>query len=183
MTDQTADDLTEPDNPTAWALARHIADHPVSTIQAAFRYLNAPLTIEVREPASAAGQAPATDQTALRDHIAEALLTTRRTDYEGKADHRQHRYDARCALCAYDVDALANAVMAVLPAPTAQEPSIPSKADTASADESPHIYMTAIRQQAAYVHEFTKAGRMAEALEHVEAMERLLAVYRRAVRP
>ncbi|WP_055692866.1 hypothetical protein [Streptomyces prasinopilosus] len=70
MTDQTADDLTEPDNPAAWALARHIADHPVSTIQAAFRYLNAPLTIEVREPASSAGQAPVTDQTALRDRIA-----------------------------------------------------------------------------------------------------------------
>lgn len=50
----------------------------------------------------------------LRDRIAEALFTTRRTDYEGKADHLQHRYDARCALCAYDVDALTDAVLAVL---------------------------------------------------------------------
>ena len=42
----------EPDNPAAWALARHIADHPVSTIQAAFRYLNAPLTIELHDQAA-----------------------------------------------------------------------------------------------------------------------------------
>ncbi|MCX4993814.1 hypothetical protein [Streptomyces longwoodensis] len=57
----------------------------------------------------------------LRDRITEALLTTRRTDYADhnvKADHRNHRYDARCALCAYDVDALAAAVLAMLPAPT-----------------------------------------------------------------
>ncbi|UOB09115.1 hypothetical protein MQE23_08620 [Streptomyces sp. HP-A2021] len=56
---------SEPDNPAAWALAKHIADHPVSTIQAAFRYLNAPLTIELHEP-------PA-DRAALRERIAEAL--------------------------------------------------------------------------------------------------------------
>ncbi|NUP15464.1 MAG: hypothetical protein HOZ81_05040 [Streptomyces sp.] len=61
MTDQTAD-LREPDHPAAYALARHIADHPVSTIQAAFRYLNAPLTIELHED-TAAGVAPAADQT------------------------------------------------------------------------------------------------------------------------
>lgn len=42
-------DPAEPDNPAAWALARHIADHPVSTIQAAFRYLNSPLSIELHE--------------------------------------------------------------------------------------------------------------------------------------
>lgn len=35
--------------------------------------------------------------------------------------------------------------------------------------------------EAAHAHDFTKAGRMAEALEHVEAIERLLGVYRRAV--
>ncbi len=52
---------------------------------------------------------------ALRNRIVDALVTTRRTDYEGKADHRQHRYDARCALCAADVDALTDAVLAVLP--------------------------------------------------------------------
>ncbi|MFF6829606.1 hypothetical protein [Streptomyces longwoodensis] len=58
------------------------------------------------------------DRAALRDRIVEALLTTRRTDYADlnvKDDHRNHRYDARCALCAYDVDALASAVLAVLP--------------------------------------------------------------------
>lgn len=45
----------EPDNPAAYALAQHIADHPVSTVQAAFRYLNAPLTLELHEdPAPAA---------------------------------------------------------------------------------------------------------------------------------
>jgi hypothetical protein len=56
----------------------------------------------------------------LRDRIADALLTTRRADYADlgvKANHREHRFDARCALCTYDVDALADAVLAVLPAP------------------------------------------------------------------
>ena len=79
--------------------------------------------------------------------------------------------------------ALESAVPVSLPPAdrTAQAPSIPSTADTAPADESPHIYMTAIRHQAAHVHDFTKAGQMTEALEHVEAIERLLAVYRRAV--
>lgn len=33
-------DLTrEPEDPAAFALAQHIADHPLSTIQNAFRYL------------------------------------------------------------------------------------------------------------------------------------------------
>ncbi|MFF6966235.1 hypothetical protein ACFY9G_23070 [Streptomyces anthocyanicus] len=50
MTDQTTtDEPREPDNPAAWALAQHIADHPMSTVQAAFRYLNAPLTVELHE--------------------------------------------------------------------------------------------------------------------------------------
>lgn len=44
MTDQR-----EPDNPAAYALARYIADHPISTVQAAFRYLNMQLTLEARE--------------------------------------------------------------------------------------------------------------------------------------
>ncbi|XCM28906.1 hypothetical protein ABXI76_05475 [Streptomyces parvus] len=39
------DHLVEPDNPAAHALANHIADHPISTIQAAFRYLGWSLTI------------------------------------------------------------------------------------------------------------------------------------------
>jgi hypothetical protein len=45
----TPEPLVEPDNPAAYALASHIADHPISTVQAAFRYLNTPLTIDVHE--------------------------------------------------------------------------------------------------------------------------------------
>lgn len=52
-TDPQTVEPTEPDDPAAYALARHIADHPVSTIQAAFRYLNTPLTIELREDPAA----------------------------------------------------------------------------------------------------------------------------------
>ncbi|MFH9761344.1 hypothetical protein ACH4MJ_04315 [Streptomyces anulatus] len=77
----------------------------------------------------------------LHAAVADALLTTRRADWEGAADHRRHRYDARCALCAADVDALADAALSVLPAPalavarqllgttsetTAAAPSIPA---------------------------------------------------------
>lgn len=62
MTDHTTPEPTEPDNPAAYALARHIADHPVSTIQAAFRYLNAPLAFELHEPAAAPVVPPATGQ-------------------------------------------------------------------------------------------------------------------------
>ncbi|WP_405924894.1 hypothetical protein [Streptomyces sp. NBC_00035] len=61
--------------------------------------------------------APA-DRAALCDRISEALLTTRRTGYEGAAKHGVHGYDARCALCAGDVDALVDAVLAALPAAT-----------------------------------------------------------------
>jgi hypothetical protein len=68
----------------------------------------------------------------LRDRIAEALLTTRRADYADlgvKANHREHRFDARCALCTYDVDALADAVLAVLPAPTDRAAALREAAD------------------------------------------------------
>ncbi|MFD0053007.1 hypothetical protein ACFVHR_04685 [Streptomyces sp. NPDC127168] len=57
---------------------------------------------------------PPADQTALRDRIAATLRTTRRIGYEGKADHGTHRYDARCALCAGDVDALTEALAAAV---------------------------------------------------------------------
>jgi hypothetical protein len=40
---------TEPDNPAADALARHIADHPLSTIQAAFRILGWKITFDVTD--------------------------------------------------------------------------------------------------------------------------------------
>lgn len=44
------EDVTEaePDDPSAHALASHIADHPMSVVQTAFRLLNAPLTIRLR---------------------------------------------------------------------------------------------------------------------------------------
>ncbi|MFD8488678.1 hypothetical protein [Streptomyces sp. NPDC059712] len=58
---------------------------------------------------------------------------------------------------------------------------LPTPTETAAADQSPHVYMDAVQDSAAWAHAFTKAGQMTEALEHVEAMERLLAVYRRAV--
>ncbi|MFF7147534.1 hypothetical protein ACFZAO_05605 [Streptomyces griseoaurantiacus] len=76
---------------------------------------------------AAASAAPsnieAGDRAALRDRIAAALLTTRRADYADlgvKANHRQHNFDVRCALCTYDVDSLADAVLAVLSEPTDQ---------------------------------------------------------------
>ncbi|MFK0222182.1 hypothetical protein ACIQWN_28830 [Streptomyces vinaceus] len=39
----------EPDNPAATALAQHIADHPVSTVQAAFRLLGIQLDFQLSE--------------------------------------------------------------------------------------------------------------------------------------
>jgi len=100
MTEPTA----EPDNPAAYALARHIADHPLSTVQAAFRYLNAPLAIELHEdPTASAGVVPATDQAALRDRIADirkrhAALAGR--DWEA-APHAHPADGCRCLSC-YD---------------------------------------------------------------------------------
>ena len=40
----------EPDNPAADSLARHIADHPVSVIQAAMRILDWKLNLEIVDP-------------------------------------------------------------------------------------------------------------------------------------
>lgn len=61
MTDQHVSNvpagLCEPDNPAAAALAQHIADHPMSTIQAAFRILGMALAIEIYE-----ADADATDE-------------------------------------------------------------------------------------------------------------------------
>lgn len=47
-------DPQEPDHPAAYALAKHIADHPIGTVQAAFRYLNTGLTLEARDQAAPA---------------------------------------------------------------------------------------------------------------------------------
>ncbi|WP_328903246.1 hypothetical protein OHR86_27995 [Streptomyces sp. NBC_00441] len=44
---QPTGELVEPDNPAAFALATHIADHPIPTIQAAFRYLGWKLDLEL----------------------------------------------------------------------------------------------------------------------------------------
>lgn len=49
LTAPTTEDLREPDHPAAFALARHIADHPVSTIQAAFRYLGMSLEFDLQD--------------------------------------------------------------------------------------------------------------------------------------
>ncbi|MFD4662482.1 hypothetical protein [Streptomyces halstedii] len=45
LTSDALDHLVEPDDPAAHALAAHIADHPISTIQNAFRYLGWSLNI------------------------------------------------------------------------------------------------------------------------------------------
>lgn len=44
-----SDGPAEPDNPAATALAQHIADHPVSTMQAAFRLLGMRIDFELSE--------------------------------------------------------------------------------------------------------------------------------------
>jgi len=136
--------------------------------------------------------APPADRAALRNRIAAAIRDAACSGDCGKTEEECAKeriqpfawHHGRLAVVEGEPEQFADAVLAVLPPPVDQAaavPSIPSKADTAPADESPHIYMTAIRHQAAHVHDFTKAGQMTDALEHVEAIERLLAVYRRAV--
>ena len=68
--------LAEPDNPAAHSLARHIADHPISTIYAAFRYLNAPLTVEFHEDPDTPTVEPTPAPADLRQRIAEAVHET-----------------------------------------------------------------------------------------------------------
>ncbi|MFJ2259501.1 hypothetical protein ACIOKD_14365 [Streptomyces sp. NPDC087844] len=103
MTTDPTPEPTEPDDPAAHALARHIADHPVGTIQAAFRYLNAPVAAELHEDAGPA-PAPVTDPAELRDRIATALV---RYDWNaglsGRVTPSEHHYGE------------ADAVLAVLP--------------------------------------------------------------------
>jgi hypothetical protein len=91
---------------------------------------------------SSAGPAPATDRDTLRERIVEALLTTRRADYADlgvRANHRVHRFDARCALCTYDVDALADAVLAVLPAPDQQAADVERWQRKYNAEHARHV--------------------------------------------
>jgi hypothetical protein len=132
LTDQGAtvtDPTAEPDNPAAYALARHIADHPLGTVQAAFRYLNAGLALELREdPTAPAGVAPATDQAALRELVVEALYDARRPGLGGLTE-------------AEAVARMADAVLAVLPAPVDRAAVLREAADR---------YATLIDQNEAY---------------------------------
>jgi hypothetical protein len=55
---------------------------------------------------------------ALSDAIADALLTTRWHTQWPNAAHGQHHYDASCAICAGDIDAIAIATVAAKAAAT-----------------------------------------------------------------
>lgn len=121
MTEPTTAEPREPDHPAAYALARHIADHPVSTIQAAFRYLNAPLTIELREDERAA-VLPLVDRTALRARIADAIDAT------------------YTSVDSFDADRAADAVLAVLPEPAADRAAVLREAAEAAEREAARLY-------------------------------------------
>ncbi|MEU4051311.1 hypothetical protein AB0F09_19190 [Streptomyces olivaceus] len=118
----------------------------------------------------------AADPAVLRETVADALVTTRRTGYDGAADHRSHRYDARCALCAGDVDALADAVAAaVLPATTrhdtdtsAELAALAVNAGRALQDEKRH-YEIACRENARLRKDWVE---MRDRAEHAEADRR-----------
>lgn len=47
--------------------------------------------------------------------------------------------------------------------------------------ETHHHFLTGLAQQGWYAHEFARAGQTAEALEHTEAIEGLIAAYRIAI--
>ncbi|MEX3101212.1 MULTISPECIES: hypothetical protein [unclassified Streptomyces] len=104
---------------------------------------------------------PPADRTALRDRIAEALVTTPRPGYPGAARHGEHRYDARCALCVADVDALADAVLAVLPEP----------ADRAAVlDEAADELVAEIQRGARFSHEDARQPGLRAAVELLRRM-------------
>lgn len=44
--------------------------------------------------------------------------------------------------------------------------------------DSPHHFLTGLDQQGWYAHQFARAGNTKEALEHLEAIERLIRAYR-----
>lgn len=46
-----------------------------------------------------------------------------------------------------------------------------------------HHFLTGLAQQGRYAHEFARAGRVDEAVEHLEAIEGLIAAYTAAVQP
>ncbi|MGK9463963.1 hypothetical protein ACSLFT_28615 [Streptomyces sp. G6] len=122
MTDQTTDrhvaEARRAVHESLTLLSAWEADRVRSLIADLESAVESRTAVRMADAASAVPLPPADQTTPLRDRIAEALRTTRRTGYEGKADHGTHRYDARCALCAGDVDALTDALAAaVLPAP------------------------------------------------------------------
>jgi hypothetical protein len=98
---------------------------------------------------------------------------------DGEATAEHHTVDGTRYLCHTD-DHYCPETQPAQPE-TGAAVSIPPQFATQAADESPHVYMTAIRHQAGWAHDFLKAGRLVEAMEHVEAIERLAAVTRRAV--
>jgi hypothetical protein len=50
--------------------------------------------------------------------------------------------------------------------------------ETITTDDKPHLTLARLAQQAGYAYRFAKAGQLAEALEHLDAIERLVASYR-----
>ncbi|MFE0800105.1 hypothetical protein [Streptomyces sp. NPDC058812] len=114
MTNQTtAPEPREPDNPAAWALAQHIADHPMSTVQAAFRYLNAPLTVELHEQPASAVPLPPADQTPLRERYATAIHDAMEADLS--LVDQEPAYQALIARAAEAAVALADAERTAAP--------------------------------------------------------------------
>jgi hypothetical protein len=92
----------------------------------------------LHDPDAPAGRAPATDQTALRDRIADVLRATpsavgAENPQLGFPSHHQpgeSGYLGWCALCVRDIDALADALAtAVLPAPVDQAAVLHAAAD------------------------------------------------------
>lgn len=53
--------------------------------------------------------------------------------------------------------------------------------ETTTTDDKPHFFLAGLAEQAQYAYGFAKAGHTAEALEHADAMERLIAAYRDAI--
>ncbi|MCI3279159.1 hypothetical protein [Streptomyces cylindrosporus] len=50
-------------------------------------------------------------------------------------------------------------------------------------DNKPHLILAGLAQQAAYAYRFAKTGHTTEALEHADAIERLISAYKSAVIP
>lgn len=55
--------------------------------------------------------------------------------------------------------------------------------ETTTTDDKPHLLLAGLAQQAAYAYRFAKAGQTVAALEHTDAIERLISAYRAAVAP